>query len=277
MARGRRLCAATRSYGRPHSVSRTARAVRPSGRRSCRRTNQYAYGIVPAIAANLPVQAISALSNNPRIAIIEPDGIATITDAELDNTWGVKRIGAGTAHDAVPSLRGTAVRVAVIDTGIMYTHADLAANYKGGWDFVNNDPDPMDDHGHGTHVAGTIAAAKDNAGVVGVAPEAFLYGVKVLGEWQRIVSAIIAGVDWLRQQHAGHEQQLRGQRVQRDDGAGVCERGGRRRGECRVGGKRRVVRGYWRFDWVSGKILVGHRRRGDRRDRHACVFFQHGT
>ena len=81
-----------------------------------------------------------------------------------------------------------AVTVAVIDSGVDYTHPDLAANYAGGDDFVFFDGDPMDDHGHGTHVAGTIAAAMNNAtgspveeeeGVTGVAPNARIRAYKV--------------------------------------------------------------------------------------------------
>jgi thermitase len=83
---------------------------------------------------------------------------------------------------------GSAVSVAVIDTGIDYTHPDLAVNYAGGDDFVSSDGDPMDDHGHGTHVAGTIAAALDNItgtppgaaeGVTGIAPHARVRAYKV--------------------------------------------------------------------------------------------------
>src|SRR6185369_9686758 len=87
------------------------------------------------------------------------------------------------------STGSPSVTVAVIDTGIDYTHPDLAANYIGGVDYVNNDLDPMDDHGHGTHVAGTIAAAINNPtgdpakeeGVVGVAPNARILAYKVCG------------------------------------------------------------------------------------------------
>ena len=79
------------------------------------------------------------------------------------------------------------IRVAVIDSGVDYTHPDLAANYVGGADFVGNDGDPMDDHGHGTHVAGIIAAAMNNLtgapaeeeGVAGVAPSARILAYKV--------------------------------------------------------------------------------------------------
>jgi subtilisin family serine protease len=75
----------------------------------------------------------------------------------------------------------------VIDSGIDYTHPDLAPNYLGGYDFIAQTPDPMDEHGHGTHVAGTIAAALGNQtgspsaseGVVGVAPDVRLLGYKV--------------------------------------------------------------------------------------------------
>lgn len=85
------------------------------------------------------------------------------------------------------STGSSAVTVAVIDSGIDYTHPDLAPNYVGGYDFVFSDTDPADDHGHGTHVAGTIAAAMNNPtgspalpeGVAGVAPNARVRAYKV--------------------------------------------------------------------------------------------------
>jgi subtilisin len=155
----------------------------------------YRYHLVNAMAVSIPETALSGLSQNPNVSIIEPDGEVDILDAELDNAWGVKHIGAGTVHDL--GIKGSGVKVAVVDTGIDYTHQDLDANYAGGADFVNGDNDPMDDHGHGTHVAGTIAAEDDGLGVVGVAPDAVLYGIKVLGatgsgSW----SSVIAGLEW---------------------------------------------------------------------------------
>ncbi|HEY0592212.1 MAG TPA: S8 family serine peptidase, partial [Thermoanaerobaculia bacterium] len=97
--------------------------------------------------------------------------------------------------------RGAGIKVGVIDTGIDYNHPDLKSIYKGGKDFINNDADPMDDHGHGTHVAGTIAAANNQIGVVGVAPEIDLYALKVLapkddGSAQGSVTAIVAAIDF---------------------------------------------------------------------------------
>jgi subtilisin family serine protease len=129
---------------------------------------KYTYWLVPAIAATLPEAAIEGLLRHPRVTHIEADIKAYAIDAELDNTWGVKRIGAGEVHER--GNTGAGVKVAVIDTGIYYTHPDLEANYAGGYDFVNTDDDPMDDNGHGTHVAGTVAALRNGGGVVGARP-----------------------------------------------------------------------------------------------------------
>ena len=158
----------------------------------------YSYHLVPAVAATGPASVFSELAGHPRVVRIEPDGEVQAIDAELDNTWGAKHIGAGAVHAG--GNKGTGVKVGILDSGIDYTHPDLDANYAGGYDFVNNDTDPMDDNGHGTHVAGTVAAEDDNAGVVGVASEASLYALKVLsasgsGSWSDIIAALQWAVD----------------------------------------------------------------------------------
>lgn len=73
---------------------------------------------------------------------------------------------------------GTGYTVAVIDTGIDYTHAAFGDRYLGGYDFVNNDNDPIDDHGHGTHVAGIIAS--EDSTYTGIAPGANIIALKAL-------------------------------------------------------------------------------------------------
>jgi len=114
--------------------------------------------------------------------------------------WGITAVGASKAW---PTSRGAGVKVAVIDTGIQSNHPDLAANIKGGIHFyqsgasVLSDSNWEDDNGHGTHVAGTIAALDNTKGVVGVAPDVELYAVKVLsstgsGTWDTVA----AGVRW---------------------------------------------------------------------------------
>lgn len=138
-----------------------------------------AFTLVNAVAARVPQQALQGLSRNPLVTVVEPEGEFVAHDAVLDNTWGVKRIGAGTAHDA--GNRGSGVRVCILDSGMQLNHPDLYLNYRGGRDFVNNDYDPNDDNGHGTHVAGTVAALMNATGVRGTAPQADLYIYKVLG------------------------------------------------------------------------------------------------
>ena len=159
---------------------------------------KYTYTLVPGIAASVPKAAIDGLLRNPNVTMVDEDLTVHAIDTELDDSWGVKRIGAGTVH--ANGNKGTGVKVAVIDTGIDYNHSDLDANFDPaelGYDFVNDDADPMDDHYHGTHVAGTIAAEDDDSGVVGVAPEARLYGLKVLSaSGSGNYSDIIAALEW---------------------------------------------------------------------------------
>ncbi len=155
---------------------------------------KYTYHLVPAIAATLPQAAIQGLLKNPRVTSIDPDLAVQALDTELDNTWGVKHIGAGTVHTEW-SNTGSGVKVAIVDSGIDYSHPDLAV--AGGWNFVGKNADFMDDNGHGTHVAGTVAALKNGFGVVGVAPDAGLYALKVLdagggGNY----SDVIAALEW---------------------------------------------------------------------------------
>ncbi|MCK5320350.1 S8 family serine peptidase [Candidatus Parcubacteria bacterium] len=154
---------------------------------------KHSYKIIPAMAGSVPASALKGLNKNPKIKIIEMDAEIYALDAELDAAWGVKHIGAGIVHG---NNQGTGIKVAVLDTGIDYNHIEFKENYAGGRDFVNNDSDPMDDNGHGTHVAGTIAAENNDIGVVGVAPEAQIYAYKILNKRGRgDVSTVIAVLD----------------------------------------------------------------------------------
>ncbi|MDD3247618.1 MAG: S8 family serine peptidase [Methanosarcina sp.] len=153
----------------------------------------HSYKYIPAVAADLPEQAIENLKKNKNIAYIEPDFEVKALGETLP--WGIERIGAPQVHAS--DNKGTGVNVAIIDTGIDHTHLDLNENYKGGYDFVNNDADPMDDNGHGTHCAGIIAAVDDDTGVIGVAPEANLYALKILDSTGSGDSSdLIAAIDW---------------------------------------------------------------------------------
>jgi subtilisin family serine protease len=101
---------------------------------------------------------------------------------------------------ATSPYRGAGYSVAVIDTGIDYNHPDLGGGWGkrviAGWDFVNNDADPMDDNGHGTHVAGIIGSS--NASYAGVAPNVNLIGLKVLGaDGSGSYGAVADALDWV--------------------------------------------------------------------------------
>ncbi|MBS7636078.1 S8 family serine peptidase [Candidatus Bathyarchaeota archaeon] len=90
-------------------------------------------------------------------------------DPYWPSQWGPKKIMADWAWNI--TVGSSEILVAVVDTGVYYLHEDIWDNYKHiGYDWVNNDPDPLDDHGHGTHCAGIIAAVLNNyLGISGLA------------------------------------------------------------------------------------------------------------
>jgi subtilisin family serine protease len=151
-----------------------------------------------AVSCELPIELLQRIREHAGVSSVEVDQIVSAFDGPSQASsqvipTGISRIN---ANDAASSA-GANVKVAVIDTGIDYLHPDLEHNYMGGYDFVNDDPLPMDDNGHGTHVAGTIAAEDNGFGVIGVAPQAELYGVKVLDhEGSGWNSDVIAGILW---------------------------------------------------------------------------------
>jgi subtilisin family serine protease len=144
-------------------------------------------------AARLTARQIDALENEPTVAYVEADGTMNANAQTLP--WGINRIDADISSTLAGNGSGavTNVNVYIIDTGIA-THADLNrvqhVNFAGGQN--------TDCHGHGTHVAGTVAAKDNMNDVVGVAPGAPLTGVKVLGcGGSGTTSGVIKGVDWV--------------------------------------------------------------------------------
>jgi subtilisin len=164
---------------------------------------KYEYSLIHAIAVTLPTQAIDALKKNPKVAYVEDDVEVQATEYNSGGMqdWGVIKIGANLVH---PTNKGTGIKVAVIDTGINYGHIDLKDNSldvlgnKLGYNFLSQGTTPpIDDNGHGTHCAGIIAAELNSAAVVGVAPEAKIYALKVLNSaGSGYTSDIIAAIQW---------------------------------------------------------------------------------
>ncbi|MDC6170599.1 S8 family peptidase [Paucibacter sp. XJ19-41] len=159
----------------------------------------------PILTLTLSDAEIKALKGNPDVAAVETDDWAYALPMETLVFEGQPSVQAETVPVGVSQIkappawgcsRGRGIKVAVLDTGIDWNHPDLKANVKGAVSFVPGET-AMDGNSHGTHCAGTIGAAINGAGVVGVAPEASLYGVKVLannGSGQ--YSWIIAGINW---------------------------------------------------------------------------------
>ena len=169
---------------------------------------KYSYTLINAIAAKLPEPAIENIQKNPRVTYVEMD--VEVHTLEDTLPWGVDRIDAelvwngaeGGCDVIVGRNAGNGVNVAIIDTGIDDDHPDLSVaggiNYVVGSPFDDKKNDNWDDdNGHGTHCAGIVAALDNEAGVIGVAPEASLYAVKVLGSNGRgWTSDVIAGIQW---------------------------------------------------------------------------------
>ena len=146
-------------------------------------------------AATVPAARLARLLQDARVDFISEDRVVEITAQTLPT--GVDRIegekSSTKSGDGTGRVNGAAV--AIIDTGIDIDHPDL--NVVGGKN-CSTGRSYDDGNGHGTHVAGTVAAKDNTAGVVGVAPGAPLYAVRVLnnagsGSW----SSVICGVDWV--------------------------------------------------------------------------------
>ncbi|MFV8829488.1 S8 family peptidase [Alkalihalobacterium sp. APHAB7] len=161
--------------------------------------------VFSGFSVELPANEIPQLLTTPGVKAVYPNvefnvtsiDEATPIDPEAFSPHMMESapfIGSDLAWDA--GFTGKGITVAIIDTGVDYTHPDLAhafGDYKG-YDFVDNNDDPQEGPGqyHGTHVAGTVAA---NGGIKGVAPEANLLAYRVLGPDGGTTEDVVAGIE----------------------------------------------------------------------------------
>ncbi len=148
-------------------------------------------------------RVLAALSRNPNIEFAEKDPIAhamlTPNDPSFGSQWHLPKINAPLAWDLGTGDAG--ILVAVLDTGIAYGHPDLKGKVLQGYNFISNNTNAADDHGHGTLVAGAAAALSNNgAGVAGVAWKNTILPVKVLdaagsGSHSAIANGLIYAAD----------------------------------------------------------------------------------
>jgi subtilisin family serine protease len=168
-----------------------------------------AFEYVNAFAADLTESEIAAMKRSPVVEYVEEDlerhaFADSIIAGQQTTPYGVSLV---QAPQAWLTTRGQSfdsskpIHVTIIDSGIDYNAPEIAGAYRGGLDVVNGDNDPYDDAGHGTHVAGIIAAADNGSGVVGVAPQADIFSVKVLDSCgSGSTTGIITALDWVRDQ-----------------------------------------------------------------------------
>ena len=163
--------------------------------------NTFAYA-VNGFAAKLTVNQLNVLKKDVRVKSIEQDQMITLSPIEAykgkpgsgggdpvaqETPWGITRVGGG-ANDL-----GTAW---IIDSGIDLDHPDLNVDVARSVSFVRGDAD--DQNGHGTHVAGTVAAINNTIGVVGVAAGATVVAVRVLDRrGSGSISGVVNGVDYV--------------------------------------------------------------------------------
>lgn len=196
-----RTAARGRALTTDHAIDRLARGG------GFQVTSRFAWAI-QGFAARLTSGQVRALRHDPAVSRVVPDTAVTV-GADI---WpqGVRRVHADAGETSTEP--DTDVDVAVIDTGIGPvggpdgTAAEL--NIAGGHDCrIGGSGNTNDGHGHGTHVAGTIGARDNGVGVVGVAPGARLWAVRVFDSSGRgTTSSVICGIDWVAQwvvQHPG--------------------------------------------------------------------------
>jgi type VII secretion-associated serine protease mycosin len=162
---------------------------------------------------------IAALAGQPGVEYAEPDFVfstptpkrmaakalptrkvaaasAVVNDADFAREWGMVKIGMPTVWSR--NAGSPTVTVAVVDTGVDLHHPDLQGSLMAGYSVLKGASSPDDDHGHGTHVSGVIAAAANNgAGIAGIAPHCKIMPVKVLGkDGKGDTLDIVAGIIW---------------------------------------------------------------------------------
>ncbi|HVR40587.1 MAG TPA: S8 family serine peptidase, partial [Thermoanaerobaculia bacterium] len=159
------------------------------------------FQVIDGFAADLTDDEAASLRKSPQVRYVVETVTYRAMGLETNDTSQIVPYGIDLVHarDAWAAGRlGGTINVVVIDTGVDYRHPELAAIFQGGKDLVNKDDDPLDDQGHGTHVSGTIAAADNTVGVVGIAPQVRLWSAKVLGpDGSGTNDNAIAALDWI--------------------------------------------------------------------------------
>jgi subtilisin len=152
-------------------------------------------------SAEIPAARVSEVRSNPQVQFVVRDRVIEV--AEQKSPTGIRRVDADeSSTEAGNGSRKVDADIAILDTGIYRKHRDL--NISGGFNCIGNEGKNAwsDGDGHGTHVAGTAAARDNSIGVVGIAPGARLWAVRVLNDrGTGSFASAICGIDWVTRQN----------------------------------------------------------------------------
>lgn len=192
--RGRSLAGARQALADQRGRVAAAIAQMRSGMRQSDVMRREYSVVFHGFAARLPKELHERIRALPDVRAVHADVVLHTTLEQSVPLVNAPAVWSGTGY------RGAGRRIAVVDTGVDYTHADLGGCFGssckvvGGYDFVNNDADPIDDNGHGTHVASTAAGRRGT--LDGVAPDASILAYKVCDSHGSCpTSAILAGIE----------------------------------------------------------------------------------
>ncbi|RYZ17244.1 MAG: S8 family peptidase, partial [Myxococcaceae bacterium] len=155
---------------------------------------------IQGFLANMSEAEAQRLLSDPRVAYVQENGLIHVSATQTGATWGIDRIDQRDLprnSSYTYNVDGTGVHAYVIDTGIRQTHTEFTGRIGNGYDFIDNDSDPSDCHGHGTHVSGTVGGT-----TWGVAKKVTLHGVRVLDcTGYGNDAQVIGGIDWVAANH----------------------------------------------------------------------------